>query len=1637
MIVYSNTEESLLFTKKKVWVIDYNLYQLNKIRIDILKSNDNFIIIESTEDKKNFDSYLQIQKLLFENNIDRSYHLIALGGGIIGDMTAFVASTFKRGMKLIQVPTTLLSMVDSSIGGKTGINNDYGKNMIGTFYQADKIIIDKSWLETLPMEQKINGMAEVIKMGLLLGGRLYNLVNNSNPDTWENLDEMIKLSGQGKVQIIENDVNETKGQREVLNLGHTFGHANELSNNKLHGYAISEGTLEEFYYTNYYYGYPSLDLIKDIGKIFSKWKLVPINSTFSFNKMFYFYLKNDKKTNRLITLKEIGKPAIVEFSINNIKLLKANYYKLRNFNRNHVISDYKENEKNFSAVIPSSKSETNRVLLIASFISYFADKEIKLQNILESKDTNLMIDSLAENLKVNTDKSITIEPSVFKTKNYYYLGNSGTCVRFLLPLIAFTCNKEIIFDCSEEMKKRPISPLVESLNNIGCNISYRDENNYLPLIIKPFENLKKEVYIDGTLSSQYITGLLIGYSFLFLKNSEQNFKIYLTGEKTSFGFIEMTIKILEKFGFSIEYTEDSIEIINWNRNKVPSEYIMEGDLSSASYLIGWSYINKFNLELKNIPKISTQPDFKILHKMSKYFGNLDDNNGILTFKPYNEININSSECCIDLDSSDTFLTWALLFITEKIERNKNFISKIKIDNIENQDWKECKRITNMIKNLEKLGITITRTKTGFIIPSNIFNDDTNTLENIGDNNFIMETYNDHRMAMSFSLLSMIRQDVIIENPLCVDKTFPNYWKLIQDIGLHITPIKKEFDMKKIALIGMPGSGKSTLGKLLQKKLGFDFYDLDDMIVESEDEIIQNVRQIIDENGWDYFRNKEFKSLQKVISNQTKFFTCVSTGGGIIENELSRDLLEDFVIILIRRNNLEIGERRLSDSLENLFKKRNIYYENLADFIYDNNSSEEDFIKWIKVILNNHPFPSNSTFLCKTNDEYENNIANAIELRGDLMDNYGIDKIQNTILNFNKPIIYTLRSEKEYGNFKGSKDLYEKLILNAVKHGSRLIDIEINLFDDKSKSEIIGEIFSNKNYVQILGSIHEKENINNLDCIKNMIFSIPKYDFLKFVIPENNLTEILKLEKSSFSELEFGKRSFFSEKNFVQNEISGMKFQILVYPKNNLTEILKLEKSSFSELEFGKRSFFSEKNFVQNEISGMNFVKIFDLKNNLTEILKLEKSSFSELEFGKPVFFENENFYKNDILSRDWKSKFQYPDFQINKILKLENSSFPKDEFGKRTFFENKNFCKNDIFIRDWKSKFQYPDFQINKILKLENSSFPKDQFGIWINFENENYRLKNKFLTPTRSSISHETFPGQLDCDNLLYKKFIKQNQRYIFLFGENIAHSPSAFIHNFVFDRTNVEEIYFNFEIKFDNIKIIHEIINKEYFYGASITMPYKEKIVTNPNELPVNTILKNKSEILKNKSEILKINTDITALKIAIKKYPEYEKVFIFGTGGAAIGAVIASQELNKYNINVIGRSKEKLSEIKEKYNTNVIEFNALETTIEENSIDFKNSIIINCLPPEVKFDKFINEYRKSITYIDMTYGIHNFKNKENYKNYVSGYEILYLQAAYQFKFWYDKKIHINTSDCINLYRNAMIAYLKNDYLVNTKFF
>ena len=659
--------------------------------------------------------------------------------------------------------------------------------------------------------------------------------------------------------------------------------------------------------------------------------------------------------------------------------------------------------------------------------------------------------------------------------------------------------------------------------------------------------------------------------------------------------------------------------------------------------------------------------------------------------------------------------------------------------------------------------------------------------------------------------------------------------------------------------------------------------------------------------------------------------CISTGGGVIENHISRNLLENGVIIWIKRDlesiKLSLNEenRKLPNTLENLMKSRQKYYENLSDYIYYNDGNENNFIKWFKVVFNNYPIPINSTFLCKTNDEYEENISNLIELRGDLMDNFGIDKIQNTIINFNRPIIYTLRSEKEFGNFKlntmYSKDVYEKMIIHAIKLGCRVIDIEINQYLENEN--FLQKIFSNKNYIQILSSVHEKEDFSEIK--KNVIFKIPKYDILKFVIPENCLNKILKLKKSSFSELDFGKRAFFENKNLCQNDISE-------------DEYLEIKDTDFS----------NDKN------------------------LKLEKSSFSEL------------------------------------------------DFGKRAFLENKNLCKNEILGRKLDPEIPKPEFLNNIILKLQKSSFSKLDFGIWLNFENENFRLKNNFLTPIRSSKYPGTFSNQLNLFQYLKNKYSNNTDtKFIFLFGSDIGHSPSSYIHNFVLKNTYRDEIYFNLET--DNIKIIQDVIKEEYFFGASITMPFKESLYTK------NMTLNCKNTILKIENDYKEINTDELALKYCIEKIitKNINKIYIFGTGGAAIGAINASLKYIS-NITIIGRNLEKINEIKNMYDINHYILS------EDLDLKLDDCIVINCLPPTVSINQYLTN---DIKYIDMTYGLHNYKNKSIFKSYISGYEILFLQAAYQYIFWYN--INNDHYDIVlKLYYEGMVNYLGDKSLIDSKF-
>ena len=197
-------------------------------------------VIKAGEENKNFKSYLEIIEFLASSHLTRLDAVLSLGGGVISDMAGFASSTYLRGIKHIIVPTTLLSIIDASIGGKTGIDLESGKNLVGAFHEPSLVFTCLSVLNTLDNENILSGMGEGIKYGLLLGGRCFDILKEGlNKDNFE---EFVTLCIKCKVDIVVEDECES-GKRKLLNLGHTFGHAIEMVSNLTipHGVAVALG----------------------------------------------------------------------------------------------------------------------------------------------------------------------------------------------------------------------------------------------------------------------------------------------------------------------------------------------------------------------------------------------------------------------------------------------------------------------------------------------------------------------------------------------------------------------------------------------------------------------------------------------------------------------------------------------------------------------------------------------------------------------------------------------------------------------------------------------------------------------------------------------------------------------------------------------------------------------------------------------------------------------------------------------------------------------------------------------------------------------------------------------------------------------------------------------------------------------------------------------------------------------------------------------------------------------------------------------------------------------------------------------------------------------------------------------------
>ncbi|KAG5519561.1 hypothetical protein PMAC_001716 [Pneumocystis sp. 'macacae'] len=1115
--------------------------------------------IPSGEKSKSRKTKAIIEDWLISKKCLKDTVIVAMGGGVVGDLVGYVSATFMRGVRFIQIPTTLLAMIDSSIGGKTSINIPYGKNMIGAIWQPERIFIDLTFLETLTEREFINGIAELIKTIIVWDESEFMLLEDfskkviktiksesTTSNQYSNFHKIIKdlerfilSSIKIKTYIVSMDERE-KDLRNILNFGHSIGHAIEtvLASHLLHGECISIGMVKEAELSRYL-GILNPNIVFRLTKCLSAWNL-PV-SLKQIQKTVYkedrlieniFEImaldkKNDNNNKKIVLLSAIGKTYEKKASSVSDDIVRTVLSKnILLYNIPLTIS-----QEHIRITLPGSKSISNRALILAALSSGIC----RLKNFLHSDDTYYMLSALerlnAAEFKWEEDGNIL----VIKGKSGYlenpkmelYLGNSGTASRFLTTLCTLvppnSCGDNIILTGDNRIKQRPIDSLVNALNNNGCIIEYLESNNFLPLLIKPKSPgfYGGHINLSATISSQYVSSILICSPY-----AETEVTLSLIGGKpVSQPYIDMTISMMSSFGINVikSHLKENTYYIPKGCYTCPPEYIIEGDASSATYPLAIAAITGGSCTISNIGNISLQGDTKFAKDVLKPMGCEVIQSPTTTYVKGPERGKLKSLESINMElMTDAFLTTAIL-ASVAYKESKSCITKI--TGISNQRLKECNRIKAIVTELTKFGI-----ETGEL-PDGIYVKSLNISDLLSPENGV-NCYNDHRIAMSFSVLGCISpKPTIILDKACVNKTWPYWWDIlnstfkVQIKGIEST-INSAFNLHilhhpstcTIIFIGMKGAGKTTLGQFAASLLNREFIDLDLTI---EKDAGMTILELVQKHGWDSFRKKELHFLKNLLTEKKE--NCViSCGGGIVETEEARNILLSYIktkgiVIHLYRNIEDIIKYLHTDktrptytnSIIDIWESRKEWYNLCSSHQFYIPSTESTKIKKKDILLNiksslckflniitgkYDPFPQilkkeRSYFLSLALSDLQNLYhlleditigCDAIELRIDLFQKQkGINKhpsfeyIAEQILSLrqkiNLPLIYTLRTADHGGSFPSEEEIVEKFILHGAKLGVEFLDIQLNM-----PSRLFRTIRNSWPYTKIIASFHSIE-----------------------------------------------------------------------------------------------------------------------------------------------------------------------------------------------------------------------------------------------------------------------------------------------------------------------------------------------------------------------------------------------------------------------------------------------------------------------------------------------------------------------------------------------------------------------------------
>ena len=312
---------------KFVFVTDNNVAKLwlssIRDRCSAMGISSQFILVNAGEEHKNIDTVLYMYSEFNRIGVTKSDVIVAFGGGVVGDMTAFAGATYLRGVRVVQMPTTLLAMVDSSVGGKSGFDTKYGKNLIGVITQPEAVLIDTSYLSTLPKRETDSGMAEVIKCGFIKDGSILEDIISDG----YNVEDVIEKTLGVKASVVEEDEFES-GKRMILNFGHTVAHAIEALSGYtkyLHGEAVAVGMK---YAVKMSENILSLDkkCFDVLERALIKFSL-DISVDFTSEDMLE-YIARDKKRRgdgiNFVLIEDIGKPVVKKMSFDDVKIALKN-----------------------------------------------------------------------------------------------------------------------------------------------------------------------------------------------------------------------------------------------------------------------------------------------------------------------------------------------------------------------------------------------------------------------------------------------------------------------------------------------------------------------------------------------------------------------------------------------------------------------------------------------------------------------------------------------------------------------------------------------------------------------------------------------------------------------------------------------------------------------------------------------------------------------------------------------------------------------------------------------------------------------------------------------------------------------------------------------------------------------------------------------------------------------------------------------------------------------------------------------------------------------------------------------------------------------------------------------------------------